>query len=137
MGPFNPWIETDYDVRPPKHLRNIGSASKKNSFLKNPSSIEHQIYFGADQSEGRDRCQSALSCRALYHQTPFTRKQDKRQYGVLYPCSTKTRDDLGNQSPTPERFPRPREISWVSGNLSGTDFPKPPKYGHSVSLIHP
>ena len=44
------------------------------------------------------------------------------------PCSTKTREVLGNPSPLPSRFPstleislglRPREISRVSGNLSG------------------
>ena len=39
----------------------------------------------------------------------------------LYPCSTKTRDGLGNPSPTPKisRDPRdfPREISRVEGNL--------------------
>jgi len=44
------------------------------------------------------------------------------------PCSTKTREVLGNPSPPPSRFPstleislglRPREISRVSGNLSG------------------
>ena len=29
----------------------------------------------------------------------------------LYPCSTKTREVLGNPSPTPERFPETREIS--------------------------
>ena len=28
VGPFNPWIETDGDVRPPKPLRNIGSPSQ-------------------------------------------------------------------------------------------------------------
>ena len=42
----------------------------------------------------------------------------------LYPCSTKTREVLGNPSPTPERFPEtrgrsPREISRVEGNLEG------------------
>ena len=44
------------------------------------------------------------------------------------PYSTKTREVLGNPSPPPSRFPstleislglRPREISWVSGNLLG------------------
>ena len=44
------------------------------------------------------------------------------------PCSTKTREVLGNPSPLPSRFPstleislglRPREISRVSGNLLG------------------
>ena len=46
----------------------------------------------------------------------------------LYPCSTKTREVLGNPSPMPMRFPenreiyrgqsvRVREISMVEGNL--------------------
>ena len=30
---------------------------------------------------------------------------------TLYPCSTKTREVLGNPSPTPKRFPETREIS--------------------------
>ena len=47
---------------------------------------------------------------------------------TLYPCSTKTREVLGNPSPTAERFPEtreisrgrsPREISRVEGNLEG------------------
>ena len=29
----------------------------------------------------------------------------------MYPCSTKTREVLGNPSPTPKRFPETREIS--------------------------
>ena len=46
----------------------------------------------------------------------------------LYLCSTKTREVLGNPSPTPERFPEtreisrgrsPKEISRVEGNLEG------------------
>ena len=49
----------------------------------------------------------------------------------MYPCSTKTREVLGNPSPTPKRFPEtqeisrgrsPREISRVEGNLER--FPK-------------
>ena len=47
---------------------------------------------------------------------------------ILYPCCTKTREVLGNPSPTPKRFPEtreisrgrsPREISRVEGNLEG------------------
>ena len=50
----------------------------------------------------------------------------------MYPCSTKTREVLGNPSPTPKRFPEtreisrgrsPREISRVEGNPR--DFPRP------------
>ena len=46
---------------------------------------------------------------------------------IMYPCSTKTREVLGNPSPTPKRFPEtreisrgrsPREILRVEGNLS-------------------
>ena len=47
---------------------------------------------------------------------------------IMYPCSTKTREVLGNPSPKPKRFPEtreisrgrsPREISRVEGNLEG------------------
>ena len=62
------------------------------------------------------------------------RKMKLLHISRLYPCSTKTREVLGNPSPTPERFPstleislglRPREISQISGNLSavGDGFP--------------
>ena len=68
------------------------------------------------------------------------------------PCSTKTREVLGNPSPLPSRFPstleislglRLREISWVSGNLLavGDGFPNPSLVlvehgynGHQTSL---
>ena len=42
----------------------------------------------------------------------------------MYPCSTKTREVLGNPSPTPERFPETREISRGRtrvGSLEGSD----------------
>ena len=40
---------------------------------------------------------------------------------ALYPCSTKTREVLGNPSPTVERFPETREIS--RGEFWGDGFP--------------
>ena len=64
----------------------------------------------------------------------------------MYPCSTKTREVLGNLSPTPKRFldlreisrgRSPREISRVEGNLEGggDGFPNTSRvlveYGHS------
>ena len=67
----------------------------------------------------------------------------------LYPCSTKTREVLGNPSPTPERFPEtreisrgrsPREISRVEGNLEGRGdgFPNTSRvlveHGQSLSI---
>ena len=65
----------------------------------------------------------------------------------MYPCSTKTREVLGNPSPTPERFPEtreisrgrsPREISRVEGNLEGrgdgfiNNSQVLVEYGHSI-----
>ena len=67
----------------------------------------------------------------------------------LYPCSTKTREVLGNPSPTSKRFPEtreisrgrsPREISRVEGNLEGggDGFPNTSRvlveYGQSLSI---
>ena len=37
---------------------------------------------------------------------------------LLYPCSTKTREVLGNPSPTPKRFPETREISRGKSRVS-------------------
>ena len=68
------------------------------------------------------------------------------------PCSTKTREVLGNPSPLPSRFPstleislglRPREISRVSGNLSGVGdgFPNTSlvlvEHGYIPAHCHP
>ena len=68
---------------------------------------------------------------------------------TLYPCSTKTREVMGNPSPTAERFPETREISRgqslreiarVEGNLEGggEGFPITSRvlveYGHSLSI---
>ena len=68
----------------------------------------------------------------------------------MYPCSTKTREVLGNPSPMPERFREtreisrgrsPREISRVEGNLEGggDGFPNASRvlveYGHLSSSI--
>ena len=70
-------------------------------------------------------------------------------HSTLYPCSTKTREVLGNPSPTPERFPEarkisrersPREILRVEGNLEGggDGFPNTSRvlveYGHSLII---
>ena len=55
----------------------------------------------------------------------------------MYPCSTKTREVLGNLSPTPKRFPETWEILRVEGNLEdgGDGFPNTSRvlveYGHS------
>ena len=79
------------------------------------------------------------------------RSEDHRMRIVigLYPCSTKTREVLGNPSPTPERFPEtreisrgrsPREISRVEGNLEGRGdgFPNTSRvlveHGQSLSI---
>ena len=52
---------------------------------------------------------------------------------ALYPCSTKTREVLGNPSPTPERFPETREISRVEGNVHNTSRVLV-EYGHSLII---
>ena len=38
---------------------------------------------------------------------------------IMYPCSTKTREVLGNPSPTSKRFPETREISRGRGKSQG------------------
>ena len=50
----------------------------------------------------------------------------------LYPCSTKTKEDLGNPSPMPERFPETQEILRVEGNLSS--FGGAQTFSHHPSL---
>ena len=67
------------------------------------------------------------------------------------PCSTKTREVLGNPSPPPSRFPstleislglRPRNISRVSGNLSGVGdgFPNTSlvlvEHGYNLNILN-
>ena len=61
---------------------------------------------------------------------------------VLYPCSTMTREVLGNPSPTPERFPETREISRGKSRGSreilraeGMDFPIPPEFWWSTDIL--
>ena len=66
----------------------------------------------------------------------------------LYPCSTKTRESLGNSSRRPRDFPRPERFP--EGNLEGRgksrgsreisraggmDFPIPPKFWWSTDIL--
>ena len=78
---------------------------------------------------------------------------ERQDQAALYPCSTKTREVLGNPSPTTVRFPKTREISRgrspgdisrAEGNLEvGGDGDVQPNssrfeavYGHSL-IINP
>ena len=56
---------------------------------------------------------------------------------TLYPCSTKTREVLGNPSPTPERFPETRESqgSREIWRAEGMDFPIPPEFWWSTDNL--
>ena len=57
---------------------------------------------------------------------------------TLYPCSTKTREVLGNPSPTPERFPETRGKSQGSREIwraEGMDFPIPPEFWWSTDNL--
>ena len=70
-------------------------------------------------------------------------------FTTLFPCSTETREVLGNPSPQPKRFPdtreisrgrSPCEISRVEGNIEGEGdgFPNSSRvlveYGHSFII---
>ena len=108
----------------------------KMRFLRNNASLLCLTLFRHWHWRRPQQCTGVLTCYLFLNDHCFTAPGALPAFPiqtlevdtavVLYPCSIKTREVLGNPSPTPERFPEtreisqgqsPREISKVEGNL--------------------